>query len=116
MKREEIRNHLMDLVDGTLLPERAREVEEALAQHPDLEQELGDLREAVHLAGQLSVVEVVQRGAPLPNHCLKPRHAQESPGLVLEGLLCLVQEAVVRKTRLRMCEFCRGRKTEDLQT
>lgn len=58
MKREEIRNHLMDLVDGTLLPERAREVEEALAQHPDLEQELGDLREAVHLAGQLSVVEV----------------------------------------------------------
>ncbi len=57
MEREEIRNHLMDLVDGTLAPERAREVEEALAHHPDLEQEVRDLREAVHLAGQLSGVE-----------------------------------------------------------
>jgi len=58
MEREEIRERLMDLVDGTLSPDEARRVEEEIRRFPDLEQELSDLREAVALAGKLSGVDV----------------------------------------------------------
>lgn len=58
MEREEIRERLMDLVDGTLSPEEVRRVEEGIERFPDLEQELNDLREAVALAGMLADVEV----------------------------------------------------------
>jgi len=58
MEREEIRERLMDLVDGALSPEEVRRVEEGIGRFPDLEQELNDLREAVALAGMLSDVEV----------------------------------------------------------
>ena len=56
MERQEIRERLMDLVDGTLPAEEAHRVEEAIGRFPDLEQELNDLREAVALAGKLSDV------------------------------------------------------------
>jgi len=58
MEREEIKNLLMDLVDGALAPDQVREVEAGLDQHPDLKQELEDLREAIRLAGQLTEVEI----------------------------------------------------------
>jgi hypothetical protein len=83
MEREAIRERLIDLVDGVLPPEEARRLEAEIARHPDLEQELADLREAVRLAGKLREVEMpadLSAGIRQAlDACARPRRARVVP-------------------------------------
>lgn len=52
--REQVRERLVDYVDGTLSPEARRLVDAALAADPELAAEVADLREAIRLASTLA--------------------------------------------------------------